>query len=81
MGERAFCYIISGLGNVCCFTNSYKQMCDCTESGSLHTLHPSLQAKHGVMHHQFAIDGHHCARAAQAAEKARRRAAVAWQPK
>ncbi len=26
VGERAFRYIISGLGSVRCFTNSYKQM-------------------------------------------------------
>ncbi len=39
VGERAFHYIISGLGSVCCFTNSYKQMCGCTECVGLHTLH------------------------------------------
>ncbi len=39
VGERAFRYIISGLGSVCCFTNSYKQMCGCTECVGLHTLH------------------------------------------
>jgi hypothetical protein len=37
--ERAFSYIISSLESVCCFTNSYKQMCGCTECVSLHTFH------------------------------------------
>ncbi len=32
VGECAFRYIISGLGSVRCFTNSYKQMCGCTEA-------------------------------------------------
>ncbi len=81
VGERAFRYIISSLGSVCCFTNSYKQMCCCTECVGLHTLHCSLLAKRGVMHHQFAVDMQHCTRAAQAAEKASGWAAVAWHPK
>ena len=42
--ERAFCYIISGLGCVRCFTDSYKQMCGCTECAGLHSLHRSLFA-------------------------------------
>ena len=39
VGEHAFRYIISSLGSICCFTNSYKQMCGCTECVGLHTLH------------------------------------------
>ncbi len=30
VGEHVFRYIISSLGSVRCFTNSYKQMCGCT---------------------------------------------------
>ncbi len=81
VGERALRYIISGLGSVCCFTNSYKQMCGCTECVGLHTLHCLLLAKRGVMHCQFAVDAQHCTRAAQAVEKASGWAAVAWHPK
>jgi hypothetical protein len=44
VGERAFRYIISRLGSVHCFTNSYKQMCGCKECVGLHTLHPLLLA-------------------------------------
>jgi hypothetical protein len=47
VGEHAFHHIISGLGSICCFTNSCKQMCGCTECVSLHTLHCLLLAKHG----------------------------------
>jgi hypothetical protein len=50
VGERAFRYIISGLGSVHCFTNFYKQMCGCTECVGLHTLHCSLLARCSVMH-------------------------------
>ena len=71
VGERVFRYIISALGCVRCFTNSYKQMCGCTECVRLHTLHRSLQAKCGVMHRQFAIDAQHCTWKAPAAEKVR----------
>jgi hypothetical protein len=81
VGERAFRYIISGLGSVCHFTNSYKQMCGCMECVGLHTLHCLLLAKRGVMHYQFAVDTQHCTRAAQAAKKASGWAAVAWHPK
>jgi hypothetical protein len=81
VGGRAYRYIISGLESVCRFTNSYKQMCGCTECVGLHTLHFSLLVKCGVMHRQFAVDTQHCTRAAQAMEKASRRAAVAWHPK
>jgi hypothetical protein len=81
VGEHAFHYIISGLGNVNCFTNSYKRMCGCTECVNLHTLHCLLLEKRGVMHRQFALDVQHHTRAAQAAEKARGWAAVAWHPK
>ena len=56
VGEHAFRYIISGLGFVCCFTDSYKQMCGCTECVGLHSLHRSLQSKRGVRHRKFAID-------------------------
>ncbi len=81
VGEHAFCYIIIGLGSIHCFTNSYKQMCSCTECVGLHTLHCLLHAKRGVMHRQFAVDVQHCTRAAQAMEKASGWAAVAWHPK
>ncbi len=81
VGERAFRYIISGLVSVCCFTNSYKQMCSCMECVGLHTLHCLLLAKRGVMHRQFAFDAQHCTRAAQAMKKASGWAAVAWHPK
>jgi hypothetical protein len=56
-------------------------MCSCTECVNLHTLHCLLQAKHGVMYCQFAIDMQHYTRAVQAAEKARGWAAIAWHPK
>jgi hypothetical protein len=59
VGERVSHFIISGLGSVCCFTNSYKQMCSCTECVCLHTPHCSLLAKRGVMHRQFAVDVQH----------------------
>jgi hypothetical protein len=81
VGEHVFRYIISGLISVRCFTNSYKQMCSCTECVGLHTLHHSLLAKCGVMQRQFAVDVQHCTRVAQAAEKASGWAAVAWHPK
>jgi hypothetical protein len=81
VGERAFCYIVSGLGSVRCFTNSYEQMCGCTECVGLHTLHCLLLAKRGVMHRQFAVEAQHCMRAAQATKKASGWAAVAWHPK
>ena len=76
-----FRYIISGLGSVRCFTNSYKQMCGCTECVGLRTLHRLLLAKRGVMHRQFAVDTQHRTRAAQVAKKASGWAAVAWHPK
>jgi hypothetical protein len=81
VGEHAFRYIISGLGSVCCFTNSYKQMCVCTECVHLHTLHCLLLAKCNVMHHQFVVDAQYRTRAVQAAEKASEWGAVAWHPK
>ncbi len=81
VGEHAFRYIISGLGSICYFTNSYKQKCSCMDCVGLHTLNRSLLAKRGVMHCQFAVDAQHCKCAAQAAKKASRWAAVAWHPK
>ncbi len=81
VGEHAFRYIISSLGSVRRFTNSYKQMCGCTECVGLHTLHCLLLAKRVVMHCQFALAAQHCTRAAQAAKKASGWAAVAWHPK
>jgi hypothetical protein len=81
VGECVFHYITSGLGSIRPFTNSYKQMCGCTECVGLHTLHRLLLAKCGVMHHQFAVDAQHCTHAAQAANKASGWAAVAWHPK
>jgi hypothetical protein len=55
-------------------------MCGCTKCVGLHTLHRSLQAKHGVMHCQFELDAQHRTRKVQAVEKARGWGAVAWQP-
>ncbi len=81
VGECAFRCIISGLGSICCFANSYKQMCGCIECVSLHTLHCLLLAKCGVMHRQFVVDTQHCTRAVQATEKASGWVAVAWHPK
>ncbi len=81
VAERAFRYIVTSLGCVRRFTDSYKQMCGCTECVSLHTLHRSLQAKRGVMYRQFAIDVQYCTRKAQAAEKARGWGLVALQIK
>jgi len=69
--KRAFRYIVTSLGCVRRFTDSYKQMCGCTECVGLHTLHRLLQAKRGVMHRQFAIDAQYRTPKAQAAEKAR----------
>ena len=80
VAERAFRYIVSALGCVRRFTDSYKQMCGCTECVGLHTLHRSLQAKRGVMHRQFAIDAQYRTRKAQAAEKARGWGLVALDP-
>ena len=54
VGEPAFHYIVSGLGCVRRFTDSYKTMCGCTECVGLQSLHRLLQAKRGVMHRQFA---------------------------
>jgi hypothetical protein len=56
VGERAFCYIVSGLGCVHQFTNSYKIMCVCTKCVGLQMLHRLLQAKRGVMHCKIAIN-------------------------
>jgi hypothetical protein len=56
VGERAFRYIISTLGCVRRFTDSYKTMCGCTLCVGLQTMHRSLQAKRGVMHRKIAID-------------------------
>ncbi len=81
VGEHASRYIISGLGSIRRFTNSYKQMYGCTECVGLHTLHCLLLAKCGVMHHQFAVDAQHHTHAAQAVKKASGWAAVAWHPK
>jgi hypothetical protein len=81
VGVHAFRYIISGLGSICCFTNSYKQMCGCTECVGLHTLHCLLLAKCSVMHRQFAIDAQHGTHAVQATKKASRWAVVAWHHK
>jgi hypothetical protein len=71
VGERAFHYFISGLGCVRRFTDSYKQMCGCTECVGLHSLHRSLQAKRGVMHCIFAIDSQRRTTKARVEEMAR----------
>jgi hypothetical protein len=56
VGERAFRYIVSGLGCVRRFSDSHKTMCGCTECVGLHMLHRLLQPKRGVMYCQIAID-------------------------
>jgi hypothetical protein len=71
VGEWAFCYLVSGLGCVRCFTDSHKTMCSCTECVGLQTMHHYLQAKRGVMHCQIAINLGHCTRKAKAEEMAR----------
>ncbi len=71
VGEWAFCYLVSGLGCICCFTDSHKTMCGCTECVGLQTMHRSLQVKRGVMHCQIAINLGHCMRKARAEEMAR----------
>jgi hypothetical protein len=81
VGERAFRYIISGLGCVRCFTDSHKQMCGCTECVGLHSLHRSLQAKRGVMHHKFAINSQRRTSKARAKAMARGWGAVGWHTK
>ena len=80
VGERVFRYIVSSLGCVCRFTNSYKRMCNCAECVGLHTLHRLLQAKRCVMHRQFAINVQCCTWKAQAAEKAKGWGIVALEP-
>ena len=80
VGEHVFRYIVKSLGCVRRFTNSYKQMCGCTKCVSLYTPHCLLQAKHGVMHHQFAIDAQYCTWKAKAAEKARGWGVIASEP-
>jgi hypothetical protein len=81
VGERAFRYVIIGLGCLRRFTDSHKQMCGCTECVGLQTMHRSLQAYRGVMHRQFAIDTNHRTRKAQAEEKARGWGTVEWHAK
>jgi hypothetical protein len=81
VGERAFHYIISGLGCVRCFTDLYKQMCGCTECVGLHGLHRSLQDKRGVMHRKFVIDYQRRTTKARAKEMARGWGAVGWHTK
>jgi hypothetical protein len=54
--ERAFHYIVSRLGCVRQFINSYKTMCGCTECVGLQTLHRLLQAKRGIMHRKISIN-------------------------
>ena len=71
VGERAFRYIISGLSCVRRFTNSYKTMCGCTECIGLQSLHRSLQAKRGNMHHKFSLDAQQRTTRARAEEMAR----------
>ena len=71
VGECAFCYIVSSLGCVRHFTNSYKQMCSCTKCVGLNTLHHLLQAKCSVMHCQFSMDVWSHTRKAQTEEKVR----------
>ena len=45
VGERAFRYIVTSLGCVRQFTESYKQRCGCTKCVGLHTFHcPSFAA-------------------------------------
>jgi hypothetical protein len=81
VGERAFWYIVSGLGCVRRFTDSHKTMCECTECAGLHTLHRSLQNKRGIMARQIAIDSQRRTTKARAEEMARGWGEVALHPK
>jgi hypothetical protein len=81
VGERAFRYIVSGLGCVCRFTDSHKTMCGCTECIGLHTLYCSLQAKRGIMHCQIAIDAQRWTTKKHAEEMSRGWGCVALYPK
>jgi hypothetical protein len=81
VGERAFRYIISGLGCIRRFTDTYKQMCGCTECVGLQSLYRSLQAKRGIMHRKFAIDSQRRTTKARAEEMARGWGAVEWHTK
>jgi hypothetical protein len=81
VGERAFCYIVSGLGCVRRFTDLHKTMRGCTECVGLHTLHCSLQAKYGVMHRQIAIDAQRQTTKKRAEEMSRGWGCVALHPK
>ena len=56
VGERTFRYIISTLGCVRQFTDSYKTMCGCTLCVGLQSMHRSLQVKRGMMHRKIAFD-------------------------
>ncbi len=69
--KRAFCYIVSRLRCVRQFTDSHKRMCRCSKCIGLHTLHCLLQATHGIMHCQIAIDAHHCTTKVWAEEMAK----------
>jgi hypothetical protein len=80
VGEHAFRYIVSTLGCVRQFTDSYKTMCRCTECIDLQTLHPSLQAKRGIMHRKIAIDWQRRSTKVRAKEMARGCGNVALHP-
>ena len=71
VGEREFCYIISGLRCVRRFTNLYKTMCGCTECIGLQLLHRSLHPKCGNMHCNFSLDAQQRTTRAQTEEMAR----------
>ena len=81
VGERAFRYIVSGLGCVRRFTASHKTMCGCTQCIGLHTMHRSLLAKRGVMARQIAIDAQRRTTKARAEVMARGWGEVALHPK
>ena len=79
--ERAFRYIISGLGCVRRFPVSHKQMCGCTECVGLQSLFRLLQAKRGIMHRKFAINSQRRTTKARAEEMERGWEAVGWHTK
>ncbi len=71
VGKRAFRYLISKFECVRRFTHSHKTICGCTKCVGLQTLHCSLQAKHGAVQRQIAIDLQHQSRKVRADVMAR----------
>ena len=81
VGERTFRYIISTLGCVRRFKESYKTMCGCTLCVGLQSMHHSLQVKRGMMHRKIAFDMQRRTTRAQAKEMSRGWGDVSLDPK